>query len=90
MLLRQQCRTHSPTIKLPITFRLLVLTEPTLMRQGIGYEMAHAAALAKYGVSPFSVYTPEVTSKYPDLFTSNWVLPAGGGLGRDLAAGHGF
>jgi hypothetical protein len=26
------------------------------MSQGMDYEAAHAAALAKYGVSPYSVY----------------------------------
>jgi hypothetical protein len=54
------------------SFYMHELTESTLMRQGVGYEEAHAAALAKYGVSPYSVYAPDVVSKFPELFNSNW------------------
>lgn len=54
------------------SFYMHELTESTLMRQGMAYEEAHAAALAKYGVSPFSVYAPEVIQKMPEYFNSNW------------------
>ncbi|MEO7593486.1 MAG: RHS repeat-associated core domain-containing protein, partial [Byssovorax sp.] len=36
------------------------VSEATMMGRGMGYEAAHAASLGKYGVSPFSVYHPEV------------------------------
>jgi len=36
------------------------------------YEVAHAGALSKYGVSPFSVYHPEVIKALPDVFNENW------------------
>lgn len=48
------------------------LSEATFMRGGMGYEEAHAAALSKYGVSPFSVYHPEVIGQFPEFFNSNW------------------
>ena len=43
-----------------------------LMQQGMAYEEAHAAALEQYGVSPFSVYAPEVIEQFPELFNSAW------------------
>ncbi len=36
------------------------------------YDVAHAAALQKYGVSPFSVYHPDVVSALPGHFNDNW------------------
>jgi RHS repeat-associated protein len=38
------------------------------------YDIAHAAALQKYGVSPFSVYHPEVIAIMPERFNQNWFL----------------
>jgi filamentous hemagglutinin len=35
------------------------------MAQGLNYEAAHTAALAKYGVSPFDLYAPEVIETKP-------------------------
>jgi hypothetical protein len=46
--------------------------EATMMARGMSYEAAHAAALAKYKVSPFSVYHPEVIRALPDQFNNNW------------------
>ena len=48
------------------------LTESELMSGGMSYEEAHAAALAKYGVSPFAVYAPEVIAQYPEEFGPGW------------------
>jgi len=48
------------------------LMESQLMAQGMTYEAAHAAALAEYGVSSFSVYAPEVIQAFPEIFNSNW------------------
>jgi len=36
------------------------------------YETAHAAALGKYGVSPFSLYHPEVIQQFPAAFNNAW------------------
>jgi hypothetical protein len=55
-----------------LSFYVHELTESTLMIRGVEYDVAHAAALAKYGVSPFSVYGPEVIQQFPELFNSNW------------------
>lgn len=48
------------------------LSEATMMGRGMAYEVAHSAALGKYGVSPFSVYHPEVIQSLPGLFNANW------------------
>ena len=48
------------------------LMESQLMAQGLSYEAAHAAALAEYGVSPFSVYAAEVVQQFPQFFNSAW------------------
>jgi len=55
-----------------LSFYLHELTEAELMGQGLTYEAAHAQALAQYGVSPFSVYAPEVIQAFPELFNANW------------------
>jgi hypothetical protein len=41
------------------------LAEATMMARGILYEEAHAAALKKYGVSPLSVFHPDVIRSLP-------------------------
>ncbi|WP_151176800.1 RHS repeat-associated core domain-containing protein [Hypericibacter terrae] len=46
--------------------------EATKMAQGLSYGAAHAASLEKYGVSPYSVYHPDVISSMPEYFNSNW------------------
>ncbi len=46
--------------------------EATKMARGLSYEPAHAAALQKYGVSPYSVYHPDVIRAMPEQFNSNW------------------
>ncbi|WP_201798252.1 hypothetical protein, partial [Lachnotalea glycerini] len=51
------------------SFYMHEITETTLMNQGMTYDVAHGLALEKYDVSPFSVYSPEVVTEYPDLFS---------------------
>jgi hypothetical protein len=46
--------------------------EATMMGRGMAYDVAHAAALSKYQVSPFSVYHPEVIQTLPEQFNPNW------------------
>ncbi len=48
------------------------VSEATMMARGLPYDTAHASALAKYGVSPFSAYHPEVIAANPSAFNSNW------------------
>ena len=48
------------------------VSEATMMGRGMSYEAAHAASLGKYGVSPFSVYHPEVVQALPGSFNTNW------------------
>jgi hypothetical protein len=48
--------------------------EATMMARGLLYDAAHAAALAKYRVSPFSVYHPEVITSMPEYFNSRWYM----------------
>ena len=45
-----------------------------MMGRGLSYDAAHGAALAKYGVSEFSVYHPEVITAFPRLFSNAWRL----------------
>ncbi|MQA29783.1 MAG: toxin, partial [Luteitalea sp.] len=55
------------------SFYMHEVHEATLMGRGILYDPAHAAALGKYQVSPFSVYHPEVIQAMPHEFNSNWL-----------------
>jgi len=50
------------------------LLESSLIDQGANYEAAHAAALAEYSVSPFSLYAPEVIDAKPALFNNVYRL----------------
>jgi filamentous hemagglutinin len=43
-----------------------------MMSRGLSYDAAHAAAIEKYGVSPFGLYHPEVISKFPEAFNNAW------------------
>ena len=54
------------------SFYLHEVSEATMMTRGISYETAHTAALAKYNVSPFSVYHPKVIQSMPEAFNENW------------------
>jgi hypothetical protein len=54
------------------SFYLHEVSEATMMGRGLSYEAAHAGALGKYGVSPFSVYHPNVIIANPGAFNSNW------------------
>jgi hypothetical protein len=54
------------------SFYMHELSEATMMGRGLTYDVAHEAALSKYGVSPFSVYHPEVIEGLPDSFNSAW------------------
>lgn len=58
------------------SFYLHEISEATMMGRGgrgLTYDAAHAGALAKYGVSPFSVYHPEVIQALSGEFNSNWL-----------------
>ena len=54
------------------SFYMHEAAEATMMRRGMLYDAAHDAALSKYGVSPFSVYHPDVIRQLPTYFNSNW------------------
>lgn len=53
-------------------FYLHEASEATMMKGGMPYDAAHAAAIQKYGVSPYSLYNPDVIRFYPEFFNSNW------------------
>ena len=53
-------------------FYLHEVAEATMMGRGVSYEAAHAAAIAKYNVSPFSLYHPEVIQQFPAMFNNAW------------------
>jgi RHS repeat-associated protein len=55
------------------SFYMHEVSEATMMGRGMSYEAAHATALAKYGVSPYSVYHPEVIQSLPSSFNANWL-----------------
>ncbi|MCC5635501.1 hypothetical protein LC593_06490 [Nostoc sp. CHAB 5844] len=48
------------------------LKESELMAQGYDWYTAHPMAIAHYGVSPYSLYHPEVIKAYPEDFNRNW------------------
>jgi RHS repeat-associated protein len=58
-------------------FYLHETTEAGFMQSGLSYDAAHAAALQQYGMSPFSLYTPEVIQANPTLFNNAWRTAAG-------------
>lgn len=58
-------------------FYLHEISEATMMSQGLTYDAAHAAAIAKYGVSPFNLYAPAVIDANPTLFNNAWRAAAG-------------
>jgi len=48
------------------------LLEAGHMASGMSYDAAHAAALEQVGVSPFSLYHPEVIQQFPAEFNNAW------------------
>ncbi|WP_197992832.1 MULTISPECIES: hypothetical protein [Nostocaceae] len=48
------------------------LKEAALMEEGYDWYTAHPMAIKYYGVSPYSLYHPEVIKAYPDDFNRNW------------------
>jgi hypothetical protein len=48
------------------------LLEAEYMASGMSYDEAHAAALQQAGVSPFSLYHPEVIQQFPSYFNNDW------------------
>ncbi|MBH8572945.1 hypothetical protein I8752_07920 [Nostocaceae cyanobacterium CENA369] len=48
------------------------LKEAEFMEQGYDWYTAHPMAIAHYGVSPYSLYHPEVIKAYPEDFNKNW------------------
>jgi filamentous hemagglutinin len=53
-------------------FYLHELSESEYMAEGLSDEAAHAAALESGGVSPFSLYHPEVIQQFPQYFNNAW------------------
>lgn len=49
-------------------FYLHEASEASMMGRGMSQEAAHAAAIEKYGVSPFSLYHPDVIKANPSIF----------------------
>ncbi|MNJ66567.1 hypothetical protein D3C77_626560 [compost metagenome] len=54
------------------SFYMHEVSEATMMKKGIDYDTAHAEALQKYDVSPFSVYHPDVIKSMPENFGRAW------------------
>jgi hypothetical protein len=54
------------------SFYLHEIYESTLMNRGVLYEVAHPAALNRYGVSAFSVYHLDVILTTPG-FNEHWM-----------------
>jgi hypothetical protein len=48
------------------------LKEAALMEQGYDWYTAHPMAIKHYGVSPYSLYHPEIIRAYPEDFNKNW------------------
>ena len=58
--------------KADASFYMHELAETTMMNRGLDYDTAHALAIQKYDVSPFSVYHPDVINKYSSEFSAAW------------------
>lgn len=54
------------------SFYLHGVAESTMMAAGMDYKAAHEAAFAKYNVSEFTVYHPEVVEALSQWFNSSW------------------
>ncbi len=54
------------------SFYMHEIYESTLMDQGMLPEEAHPASFARYDVSPFSIYHPDVIQTFPERFNYNW------------------
>ncbi|MDQ2886971.1 MAG: polymorphic toxin-type HINT domain-containing protein [Chloroflexota bacterium] len=54
------------------SFYMHELYESTLMNRGVAYDVAHDLAIGRYGVSPYSIYHPDVIQAFPEFFNSNW------------------
>ncbi|MBQ7794656.1 MAG: hypothetical protein IJ366_09110, partial [Clostridia bacterium] len=55
------------------SFYMHEIAESTFMKGGMSYDCAHAAALNKYGVSPFSVYHIDVIKVFYEEFNQSWI-----------------
>jgi filamentous hemagglutinin len=53
-------------------FYLHEIAENTFRAAGMTYDEAHAAALAKYGVSNFNLYSPDVVRSFSSEFNDNF------------------
>jgi hypothetical protein len=54
------------------SFYMHEIKERTLMNGGMSYNQAHQVSLETYGVSPFSVYHPEVIWEQPSAWGKPW------------------
>lgn len=70
--LRDALAQGRPVSGADASFYMHEMNEATLMGRGLGYDAAHASALSKYQVSPFSVYHPDVIQALPGTFNDNW------------------
>lgn len=70
--LRGAMVSAKPATGADASFYMHEATEATKIARGMTYDEAHAAALEKHGVSPYSVYAPEVISDFGSHFNQNW------------------
>jgi filamentous hemagglutinin len=75
--LRTAAAEGRPVSGADASFYMHEISESTKMRHGLSYDAAHAEALQKYNVSPFSVYHPDVITTInkiePGSFNQNWL-----------------
>jgi RHS repeat-associated protein len=70
--LRTALSQRNPISGADASFYLHEIREATLMGRGMEYAAAHCEALNRYGVSPFSVYHPQVIQAMPQQFGPSW------------------
>lgn len=70
--LKENLRTGTRALGADANFYLHEIAEGTARKAGLAYEAAHAAAIEKYGVSPFALYHPEVIKNLPGEFNNAW------------------
>jgi hypothetical protein len=72
MLRRLESAVDSAVSGADANFYTHELLEAGHMAAGMDYEAAHAAALGEAGVSPFSLYHPEVIEEFGEFFNDAW------------------
>jgi hypothetical protein len=70
--LRVALKLNKPLTGADAIFYTHEISEAIYVSKGMSQEIAHDTALAKYQVSPYSLYHPEVIEAIPSYFGPGW------------------